>query len=612
MKTDRENDEKKLKNNQVIEKELENEGIIKPPDGGYGWIVVMGAFFANIIVDGVGFTIGDLLIPRWLEEFQGSQSSTALVTSILQGTYLLIGPVASALANNWGCHVVVVIGACLASAGFLLSALVPSLPILYITFGLISGSGFGFMFLTAIVIVSTYFDNNRALATGITVCGSGIGTMFFGYINPILLKLCNDNWRMYLSIASCFTFAVSLCGFIYKPLKPTEAQFKKVTKIATEYLEIKENEDINSNCENDNDKKKYLTDGVEFERFSHKSKSFTNSFNSTRPFLSTLELHASKKQSKGSWSQHDIATAATKDSVTELNRPLSKVDIFYPGSMENIRQRSSSFHESFKKKSFSKSTNDLEEKPVLMVSSLVLSQDNEYDDSGSISWKRNVLIAVKKILDPSLLKLISFIIFALSGFFTFFCFFVPYIYLGRQALSKGVPESQKNNLLVYLGLVNTIARVLCGYIADRPAVDALQVSNFAIIIGGIATCCVPFLSEYWMFVLYTIPFALGVACFSALRSVICVELYGIEKLTNAFGILLLFMGFAAISGAPFAGYIADLTGSMDYSWYIMGLIMVLSGVITIPIRKIVEWENKKNKKTTRDKESELEALKQEH
>ncbi|CEF60281.1 Major facilitator superfamily and Major facilitator superfamily domain, general substrate transporter and Major facilitator superfamily domain-containing protein [Strongyloides ratti] len=612
MKTDRENKKKNLKDNQLIEEELENEGILKPPDGGYGWVVVLGAFFANIIVDGVGFTIGDLLIPKWLEEFETSQSSAALVTSILQGTYLLIGPVASALANNLGCHVVVVIGALLASAGFLLSALVPSLPILYITFGLISGSGFGFMFLTAIVIVSTYFDNNRALATGITVCGSGIGTMFFGYINPILLNLCNNNWRIYLGVASCFTFSVSICGFIYKPLKPTEAQVNKVAKIATEYLDIKDTDESNINNLTTKSKSSYVTEGVEFERFSQKSRSFTNSFNSSRPFLSTLELHVSKKQNQGSWSQHDIAASATRDSVIELNRPLSKVDIFLPTSMENIRQRSSSLHGSIKKKHISKSTSNLEEKPVLMLSTLALSNGEEYDESGNISWKKNVSVAVKKILDPSLLKLFSFIIFALSGFFTFFCFFVPYIYLGRQALSKGVPESQKNNLLIYLGLVNTIARVLCGYIADKPSVDALQISNISIIIGGIATCFVPFLSEYWMFVIYTIPFALGVACFSALRSVICVELYGIEKLTNAFGILLLFMGFAAVSGAPFAGFIADITGNMDYSWYIMGSIMILSGMITIPIRKIVEWENKKNNNIEHDGVSELEALKENH
>ncbi len=39
------------------------------------------------------------------------------------------------------------------------------------------------------------------------------------------------------------------------------------------------------------------------------------------------------------------------------------------------------------------------------------------------------------------------------------------------------------------------------------------------------------------------------ACFSALRSLIAVDLMGLEKLTNAFGILMLFQGLAAVMGS---------------------------------------------------------------
>lgn len=39
--------------------------------------------------------------------------------------------------------------------------------------------GFGLMYLPAIVIVGFYFEQKRALATGLAVCGSGIGTFLF-------------------------------------------------------------------------------------------------------------------------------------------------------------------------------------------------------------------------------------------------------------------------------------------------------------------------------------------------------------------------------------------------------------------------------------------------
>ena len=38
------------------------------------------------------------------------------------------------------------------------------------------GFGFGLIYLPAIVSVSMYFEKKRAFATGIAVCGSGLGT----------------------------------------------------------------------------------------------------------------------------------------------------------------------------------------------------------------------------------------------------------------------------------------------------------------------------------------------------------------------------------------------------------------------------------------------------
>jgi hypothetical protein len=43
------------------------------------------------------------------------------------------------------------------------------------------------------------------------------------------------------------------------------------------------------------------------------------------------------------------------------------------------------------------------------------------------------------------------------------------------------------------------------------------------------------------------------ACFASLRSILIVELMGLDKLTNAFGLLLLFQGIAAAIGSPLAG-----------------------------------------------------------
>lgn len=49
------------------------------------------------------------------------------------------------------------------------------------------------------------------------------------------------------------------------------------------------------------------------------------------------------------------------------------------------------------------------------------------------------------------------------------------------------------------------------------------------------------------------------AAFIALRSIVLVDILGLEKLSNSFGILLLFQGLAGLVGSPIAGtYIKTL------------------------------------------------------
>ncbi|TMS37058.1 hypothetical protein L596_004075 [Steinernema carpocapsae] len=581
------------RNSADIESKLEKAGIIKAPDGGYGWVIVFASFMANVLVDGIIFTVGQSMLGLWEKEFESSKMATSITTSLLSGCYLLAGPLASALANHFGCNVVACAGAVIAAAGFLLSVLVPALPVLYLTFGVIGGIGFGLIFLPAIVIVSQYFDEKRALATGLAVCGSGIGTTLFAWLNPLILHATNNNWRTFLVVMAVITLLCFLCGLVFKSLQPTETQVEEVAKIAADYMEkhgIEQNgldphEKLSGAVETTDSP--LVAGGVAIERFTPKSRGAQSNIQlNGRPFLSTIELNANRRNKSDLWSHNDLATIVSKESVADLNRPLSRMNIFYPGSTVHLVARTGGSN-LFPAETRSRCHSMIDHKSSIYLSTQMLPPAEEMgSSSGGITWSAGISAALRSMLDMSLLKSPSFLILAFSGFLTLSCFFVPFIFLGKQAGLKGVSEDHQSYLLMTLGVINIIARVACGIIADHPSVDPLVVSNAAVIIGGVATICVPFLSEFWMFVAYCVPFAFGVACFAALRSVICVELLGLEKLTNAYGILLLFMGIAALVGPPFAAFLSDVTGNYDLSFYVMGTLMTLSGLISLPLRRI--------------------------
>uniref|UniRef100_A0A915PUE6 Major facilitator superfamily (MFS) profile domain-containing protein n=1 Tax=Setaria digitata TaxID=48799 RepID=A0A915PUE6_9BILA len=467
-----------------------------PPDGGYGWIIVLASFFANTIVDGVIYSIGEALVGIWEEDFETTAMQASIVPSLLAGFYLLAGPLASGLANSFGCRLVVIAGAATTFVGLILSSLVPSLPMLYITFGVIGGIGFGLVYLPSILIVNEYFEKRRAFAMGIAVCGSGIGTTIFSQLFPFLLKLCENNWRHFLVCTAFVTLLSVFCGLCYRKLPSVKSENNEGNTVKSNFDLI-----CGGSSENDSLSARLVAN-------------YSLSMKTLQGKISQSET----EEIQGSLMMTSITTAQVMPQKARRPFPLWMI-----------------FH---------------------------------------------------SMVDTSLLSDPSFILIAITAFLTLFCLFVPFIFLGKQANTVGATSSQQSYLLLFIGLVNIFGRIFCGLISDLPKVDPLFVHNLGIIIGGLATCAVPLLTHYWMFVVYTIPFAWSVACFSSLRTIICIELLGLEKLSNAFGMMMLCMGIAVLIGPPLAALLKDLSGNFDLSFYVMGALLTLSGMLCIPLRMV--------------------------
>lgn len=70
---------------------------------------------------------------------------------------------------------------------------------------------------------------------------------------------------------------------------------------------------------------------------------------------------------------------------------------------------------------------------------------------------------------------------------------------------------------------------------------------------GVATALSAFALEFWGLFVYSIVFGFTIGAYVGLTSVILVDLLGLENLTNAFGLLLLFQGIASFIGPPIGG-----------------------------------------------------------
>jgi len=239
------------------ESALLNEGVKKdpyaPPDGGWGWVVMVCAFFCTFTLDGICYVFGVFLDPL-KKDFGVGDGAMSAVGSVLSGVIQLVGPFASLLANILGMRTATIIGAVVSAAGFFISTFVHDVYVLLLFFGIVAGTGLGLMYVPAVCSVGYWFDKKRAFATGVVTSGSGAGTFILAPLASFLLiqfsskttvedgelsnttvaSITNSNlnstlevaedqiepssWRGAMRVFSGLCLLCVICGLAFKPL----------------------------------------------------------------------------------------------------------------------------------------------------------------------------------------------------------------------------------------------------------------------------------------------------------------------------------------------------------------------------------------------------------
>lgn len=84
-----------------------------------------------------------------------------------------------------------------------------------------------------------------------------------------------------------------------------------------------------------------------------------------------------------------------------------------------------------------------------------------------------------------------------------------YYVLTENPTSTLVGKSNLTFLISIIGAANFLGRIISGWVADRPFVNALIVNNIAVTIMGISTLLVPLLREYHHFMAYSCVFGIS-------------------------------------------------------------------------------------------------------
>uniref|UniRef100_A0A914DN44 Uncharacterized protein n=1 Tax=Acrobeloides nanus TaxID=290746 RepID=A0A914DN44_9BILA len=541
-------------------------------DGGYGWFIVLCSLLILVIINifVISFeelisksyegTMGNLVETTFFNKLfllRKFNDASLLLISLPAGLPLVTGPLASALCNRIGYRTTTIIGAVIASYGFVISLIANLTEIilsemLIISVGIVMGLGFGLMYFPAIVIVTMYFERRRVRATVLTIWGAGVVSNFLS--RYIIFSTHQIDRRIVFIIYAVALLCVSLCALCaYRPIKfePIYADDKK---------ELKEI-DL---CY----KSMYVKDDHYRSR----------------------DLHLNERLEPIAEDENKASPCGIDDKKEPLSSPIIAT----------------------------KPTLDSHEKIQATISHAEVNEDIEKANGKSATGLQRTKA---KMFDLSLLANPVYLLFAISFFLISIGINTPLIFMALyEEVVINLSITTKSAIEVISSIIGQIVFFLvCNrafpfkYGKDR-ARNRLCLYSWSLMIIAV-TSAFSFLSQsssllvgQLAFASYCFVFVISISYFKYLTSVIVVELVGVDRFTNAFGLLLFVKGIGYFIGPYVCEKIYDITESFYWSFAFSGVCLFLSGIMLFVIPFMKKTRNEVRLENSAEKHSEKPLL----
>ena len=176
-------------------------------------------------------------------------------------------------------------------------------------------------------------------------------------------------------------------------------------------------------------------------------------------------------------------------------------------------------------------------------------------------FKPNPNVEKKPFLELSLLRDFPFLSLCLAILLFTGAMMSTFVFLPPLAKSKGVTQMQSSYLVSIVGVIDSVARFTSGFVLDMKHVKPyrLLVYNGVMFGVGVVSMVMPSVQGFTGFAVISAIYGALTGIYVAQKSVVVVDVLGLEKMASSFGLLLGFQGIGSIIGPTLAGnYNKDL------------------------------------------------------
>ncbi|CAG9790453.1 unnamed protein product [Diatraea saccharalis] len=571
-----------------------------PPDGKWGWCVLVGATLVNILIPGTIKSFGVLLV-EFNDVFHSSPSAASGIVALCYFLYSSLGPLSSILSVKWSYRTVTLIGGSFAAFGMIFSSCAFSITYLYFSFGAMVGTGAGLAFPPTVYIVTSYFVRLRGLANGICMSGSAFGSII---LPPVLRYLLETyGYKGAVLILGGIMLNVWAAALLFQPV---EEHLVKKYKEPEEDEEVPqgdilfEEEEPIDNAKVQENMPRILTNGsIDLQK--NLSQTNVNSQNCIPSFSSQNQL------------RHNMSKKKLSRPVSRVNNSSASIahDIKRLGSQETFGRRLST---AGPKRNMSTSSFAYVSTPFHGSTLSAFEQPNEFASQFSLKsvtesvadvayccfcCKKKERKEPNKFFDLSLLTDPSYLVILISSSTVAISCTNFIILLPSHAQNIGFDKAQGAYLLSTVSALDLVGRIGGSALCDLNLIPKSFYFVGGLLFSGLALVVMPFLSTYVGISVCCAFFGLASGVNNSVTTLVMAEVLGVERLMSTYGISLFVNGILQLIGPPLCGLWFELDHNYNNMFISFGFIFIGGASLWI----LMPFINKRKKKAGVDLET---------
>lgn len=189
----------------------------------------------------------------------------------------------------------------------------------------------------------------------------------------------------------------------------------------------------------------------------------------------------------------------------------------------------------------------------------------------------------KPFLELSLLKDFPFLTLCLSVLFFTSSMMSVFVFFPPLARSKGVSQMQSAYLVSIIGVSDSIARFTSAFVLDMKKIKPYRLLVYNCVMFGVGIVCMimPSITGFPGFAAIAACYGIFTGTYTAQKSVVIVDVLGLEKMTSSLGLILGFQGIGSLIGPTLSGLFRDIFGSYNEAFYFGGIGIFFGATVLI-------------------------------